>query len=134
MDVTTYLILNKKKYFAIAEEYIELQQRFKTETFYETLSLFMKLVGNLIISFLWKSNSMSIALTLYRMVEDWKEYIRYRSLQSDLSEWKRIVHSTGGPIISTNDPMFQPYVYAHTMQVYHDALFGLTEKGAKCIE
>jgi len=85
MDVTAYLILNKKKYFAIAEEYIELHQRFKTETFYETLSLFMKLIGNLLISFLWKSNSMSLALTLYRMVEDWKEYVRYRSLQSEVS-------------------------------------------------
>ena len=129
-----YLILNKKNYFARADEYVNLKQRFKTETFYETLSLFMKLIGNLLLSFLWKSNSMSVALTLYRMMEDWKEYLRYLTLKSEISTWKDLIHSVGGPFISTNDETYQAYIYADGMQRYHNALFGLTEKGAKCIQ
>ena len=132
--ISQYLILNRQNYFAIAEEYTQLKQLFKTETFYEKLSLFMKLAGNLLMSFLWKSSSISLALTCYRLAEDWKQYIRYLELKTRLHEWKEIVHSAGGPFISTNDETYQSYVYADGMQRLHTALFGLTEKRAKRLQ
>lgn len=132
-DLTQYLILNNTNYFAIAEEYIQLQQLFKTETFFEKLSLFMKLVGNVILSFLWKSSNLSLALTFYRAVDDWKQYMRYKNLKTKVEEWKQIVHSVGGPFISTNDELYQPYVYADGLQRLHTSLFGLRKERAKCL-
>lgn len=126
-----YLILNNTNYFAEAEEFVDLTQRFKTDTFYEMLSVFMKLIGNLLLSVLWKSSTLSLAFTVYRMVEDWKQYLRYRTLQSRLLEWKEVVRSAGGPFISTNDETYHAYVYADGMQRLHNHLFGLSKKRAE---
>lgn len=128
---TQYLILNHTDYFADAEMYIEYHQRFKTDTFYETFGLFMKLVGNLLLAFLWKSSAMSLAFTLYRTVEDWKEFLCYKSLQSHVQQWREIVQSVGGPFIVTNDEMYQPYVYADGMQRIYTRLFGLSKERTK---
>lgn len=130
-QISQYLILNNTNYFADAEEYIQLNQLFKTETFYEKLSVFMKLIGNLLVSILWKSQALSMAFTVYRMVDDWKQYVRYCILQKRLREWKEIVRSVGGPFISTNDETYQPYVYADGMQRLHSSLFGLSKERAK---
>lgn len=129
--ISQYLVLNNTNYFADAEEYIQLHQLFKTETFYEKLSLFMKLIGNLLLSILWKSQAMSMAFTVYRMVSDWREYLHYRELRRRLYEWKDVVHSVGGPFISTNDETYHPYVYADGMQRLHTALFGLPKERTK---
>lgn len=118
----------------MAEEYIQLAQLFKTETFYEKLNLFMKLAGNMLLTILWRSQSLSIALTLYQTFDHWKQYVRYLDLKEQFHEWKNIVRSAGGPFISTNDELYQPYVYADGMQRLHNSLFRLTEKGAKCLE
>lgn len=133
-SISSYLILNNTNYFAVAEEYIQLKQLFKTETFYEKLSLFMKLLGNLLLSILWKSQAMSMALTVYRMVSDWKQYIHYLEIRKKIHEWKEIVHSAGGPFISTNDDVYQSYVYADGMQRLHNNLLGLPKERAKRIE
>ena len=133
-QVSQYLILNKKNYFALADEYITLHSLFKTESLYEKLNLFMKLIGNILMLFVWKSSSIGLTMTLYRASADWVEYIRYLKLKSQIHEWKNIVHSTGGPFISTNDDTYHAYVYADGMQRLHNNLFGLTEKGTKCLK
>ena len=132
--ISQYLVLNNTNYFADAEEYIQLHQLFKTETFYEKLSLFMKLLGNLLLSILWKSQALSMSFTVYRMVEDWKQYIRYLTLRKKIHEWKEIVHSVGGPFISTNDDVYQPYIYADGMQRLHNNLLGLSKERTKRLE
>jgi hypothetical protein len=132
--ISQYLILNNTNYFAIAEEYIQLKQLFKTDTFFEKLSVFMKLIGNLLMSILWKSHSLSLAMSVYRAFEDWKQYIRYRSLKSKIHEWKKIVQSVGGPFISTNDETYHAYVYADGIQRLHTSLFGLSKERAKRLE
>ena len=126
-----YIVMNKKNYFAIAEEYVQLKQLFKTDTFYEKLSLFMSLVGNVIMSILFKSNSMSLALTCYQTFEKLRQYTKFLGLKKQVTEWKEIVQSVGGPFISTNDETYHAYVYADGMQRLHDDLFGLTKKGPK---
>jgi hypothetical protein len=83
----------------------------------------MKLVGNLLLSLLWKSQPMSIGLTLYRAFEDWKQYLHYLDIKRQIHEWKELVHSAGGPYISTNDEMYQSYIYADGMQRLHNSLF-----------
>lgn len=121
--VGQYLVLNKKNYFAIADEYVTLKQLFKTDTIYEKLGLFMKLIGNILLTLLWKSQPLSIGLTLYRAFQDWKEFIHYLDIKRQIHEWKEIVHSVGGPYISTNDEMYLSYVYADGMQRLHNSLF-----------
>jgi hypothetical protein len=130
-SISRYLILNNTNYFAIAEEYIELNQLFKTETFYEKFGLFMKLIGNLILALVWKSQPLSMSFTMYRMVEDWRQYLRYLEIHRRIREWRNIVHSAGGPFISTNDDLYQPYIYADGIQRLHNNLFGLTKERAK---
>jgi hypothetical protein len=132
--ISSYLILNKKDYFGIAEEYIQLHQLFKIDTFYEKLNLFMKLIGNLVFSFLWKSHILSTCLTLYKTITEWKQFMRYTQIKQEIKEWKSLLTSIGGPYISTNDETYQSYVYADGMQRLHNQLFGLTEKGAKCLK
>jgi hypothetical protein len=132
--VSQYLVLNNTDYFREADEYIQLHQLFKTETFYEKFGLFMKLIGNLILAFVWKSQALSMSFTIYRMVEDWKQYIRYLEIRSKIREWKELVRSVGGPFISTNDPTYQCYVYADGMQRLHNRLFGLSKECAKRLQ
>ena len=133
MTAVTYILLNKRDYFKMAEEYINLKPLFKTDTFYEKLGLFMKLGGNLILSWMFGSSPMSMALSLYQCLDVWKQYIHYLDLKHHVSTWREIVHSLGGPFISTNDETYQAYVYADGIQRYHNSLFGLTKKGAKCL-
>lgn len=133
-SISSYLILNKKNYFALAEEYIGLQQLFKTDTFYEKLSLFMELAGSFLMSLMFRSSSMSLAFSFYKTFTKWKEYVRYFNLKQQISEWKNLIKSVGGPYISTNDETYLPYVYADGMQRLHNRLFGLSKESAKCIQ
>jgi hypothetical protein len=133
-SITQYLILNNTNYFAKAEQYIQLHQLFKTDTFYEKLSLFMKLIGNIILSIVTKSQPLSLAFTIYKMVQDWLEYIKYIEVRQQIRDWKKIVRTTGGPFISTNDETYLSYVYADGMQRLQNQLFGLTKKSAKRLE
>ena len=121
--ISEYLVLNNKNYFAIADEYVNLKPLFKTDTFYEKLSLFMKLIGNLLLTIVWKTQPMSIGLILYRLYDDWKQYLHYLDIKRQIHEWKELVHSAGGPYISTNDDTYQSYVYADGMQRLHNSLF-----------
>lgn len=94
----------------------------------------MKLLGNLLLAILWKSQPLSMSFTIYRMVEDWKQYIRFLEIRKKIHEWKELVRSVGGPFISTNDDLYQPYVYADGMQRLHNNLLGLTKKRAKSLQ
>lgn len=129
-----YLVLNKKNYFAMAEEYINLKPLFKIDTFYEKLSLFMKLIGNILLTIIWKSQPLNIGLTIYQAFNDWKQYLHYLDLKKQINEWKELVHSAGGPYISTNDETYQSYVYADGMQRLHNSLFGFSKESTKCLK
>ena len=132
-SLTQYLLVHHE-FFARAEEYIQLTQRFKTETYSETLSLCMTLGGELVLSCLMKASGMSLALVLYKTCMAWIEYIRYLGLRADIAAWRAFIHANGGPYISTNDETYLPYVYADAMQRYHNRLFGLPKKGTKRFE
>lgn len=127
-------MLNKRNYFAMAEEYVNLKPLFKTDTFYEKLGLFMKLIGNVILAWFMGSSPTSMVLSLYQCLDVWKQYIRYLDLKEHVTTWKKLVQSKGGPFIVTNDETYQAYVYADGIQRLHNSLFGLTEKGAKCLQ
>ena len=48
--IYSYLILNNKKYFSLADEYVELERIFKKETFLEKASLWVDMIIHPIIA------------------------------------------------------------------------------------
>jgi len=119
--VYSYLILNNKKYFSIAEEYIELERIFKKETLFEKASLWVDMVIHPIIAFvtlILRKQNLDIfsVLTIQKTIRIWTDWFRYLTLGYETREWIDIVRSVGGPFISTNDPTYHMYVYADGMQ------------------
>jgi len=133
-----YLILNRRDYFAIAEEYVMLNQIFQRETFLEKLSLWVDMLIYpvfLIVSIFLHKQEFSIftVMTIHKVVSLWTDWIRYLELQYETHEWMNIVRSNDGPFISTNDPKYHMYVYADGMQRLNNAFPVLTKKGAKSL-
>ncbi len=128
IEVNQYLILNKKKYFAIAEEFIKLTQIFKNQTLFEKLNFWIDMIIYPIltlISIVQYNQKLGVFKIIYihKAVTKWQQYFRYLELKSEIDEWKLIIESTGGPVISTNDDTYQTYVYADAIQRLHDKLF-----------
>ena len=140
LQTKQYLILNKKNYFALADEFVTLHQLFKQDTLFEKLNFWIDLILYplyTLISILFFKQELGVftIMTVHKTVSKWQEYLRYLELESETREWKRIVQSVGGPFISTNDEMYHIYVYADGMQRLHDDLFRspllLTKKRSK---
>ena len=124
----SYLILNKKNYFKIADEFVTLHQLFKTETFFEKVNfwidLFIYPLYTLISILVFKEElGVFTMMSVQKTVSKWQQYLRYMELKYETDEWKAIIQSVGGPFISTNDEMYHMYVYADGMQRLHDNLF-----------
>lgn len=141
LEINQYLILNKKRYFSIAEEFVKLDQLFKLETLFEKVTFWIDMIIYPIytlFSTLLYSQTLGILtiMSIHKTVTKWQQYFRYVELKSEITIWKEIVRSVGGPFISTNDDTYHSYVYADGMQRLHDSLFGkralfLTKEGTK---
>ena len=141
--VIQYFILNNTSYFAIAEEYVGLQETFIKETLVEKLFLWVDMFiypAYILISTVLYNQTLSLMTiaSIHKTVTIWLQYLKYRTLSRKIHEWTNIVRSVGGPFISTNDPTYHVYVYADGMQRLHDLLFGtrhthsvLAKKGTK---
>jgi len=137
--INQYLILNNSNYFAVAEEFTMLEQLFKKDTAFEKLNFWIDMVIYPIItliSIIVYNQQMGVftIISIHKTVSKWQKYIRYLQLKSDTDEWKAIIHSIGGPIISTNDDTYLMYVFADAMQRLRNRLFPiLTKKGTKSL-
>jgi hypothetical protein len=143
IEISQYLILNKKRYFSIAEEFVNLEKLFKLETLFEKVTFWIDMVIYPIytfISILFYHQQLGIMtiISIHKTVTKWQQYFRYLEIKAEIAEWKAIVRSAGGPFISTNDDTYHSYVYADGIQRLHDSLFGssafvFTKEGAKCL-
>ena len=91
--INQYLILNKKKYFSIAEEFITLTQLFKNETLFEKLNFWIDMVIYPIltlISIIRYNQKLGVFKIMYihKAVTKWQQYFRYLELKSEIDEWK----------------------------------------------
>ena len=135
--VNQYLILNNFDYFAVAEEFVVLDQLFKQDTVFEKLNFWIDMVIYPIInliSIIVYNQRMGVftIMSIHKTVTKWQQYLRYLQLKAVTSEWKEIVNSTGGPSISTNDDIYIMYVFADAMQRLRNRLFPIfTKKGTK---
>jgi hypothetical protein len=128
LEINQYLILNKKRYFEIAEEFVNLGQLFKLETLFEKLSFLVDMIIYplyTLFSIVIYNQRMGIftIMSIHKTVTKWQQYFRYVQLRTEINEWKSIVMSVGGPFISTNDDTYNSYVFADGMQRLHDSLF-----------
>ena len=126
--ILSYLILNNKNFFSIAEEYVELEQIFKKETFFEKMSLFVDMILHPLISIAMtfmrgQTIDIFLVLTIQKTIQLWVDWFRYLALTYETREWVDVVRSAGGPFISTNDPTYHMYVYADGMQRLQNNLF-----------
>jgi len=127
-DFITYMILNNKPYFKLADEFVTLEQRFKKESRFETLMLWVDMLLYPIytlcsILFFGKRMDIFTILSAQKTFTIWTDWVRYKQLQREIHEWTKIVRSVGGPFISTNDETYHVFVYADGMQRLYDDLF-----------
>jgi hypothetical protein len=125
--VIQYFILNNTSYFAIAEEYVRLQETFIKDTFIEKLFLWFDMFifpAYLVISTILYNQVLSLMTiaSIHKTVSIWLQYLKYRKLSRKIHEWTNIVRAVGGPFISTNDAKYHVYVYADGMQRIQNAL------------
>jgi hypothetical protein len=138
VNIDQYLILNNCNYFAIAEEFTLLTQLFKMDTGFEKLNFWIDMIIYPIITFISiiiyneKIGIFSI-VSIHKTVSKWQKYLDYLLVKTKINEWKEVIKSTGGPVISTNDDKYIAYVYADGMQRLHNRLFPtfFTKKSSK---
>lgn len=119
-----YFIRNAKEYFVLAQDYVTLSHVFDSPDYWTYLDFFFPfiLIGMWVVS--GEIDFMSLT-SLFRSFSLWYDYFRYRTLKSEIHEWSQIIDAVGGPFISTNDPIYQSYVYADGMQrIFSDVTRG----------
>jgi len=102
------LKIQKKPYFAMSEEYINLREKLSwynliDMVFYPLYILFTEFTPMCVFG-------------LLRGIQKWVEFIRYIELEQEVFNWGILVKGLGGPWISTNNGKYHPYVYADGME------------------
>jgi hypothetical protein len=110
--------LDKKDYFKLTFEYIELKQVFLVDDFMDKIVLFIDMIIQPLYIF-YKICSLEFSLldslSLMKSYELWISYIRFVELRSLIKEWKFMVQLVNGPWISCNDSLYHELVYADAM-------------------
>ena len=111
-----YFLFNAKKYFVEADEFVELAKTFMDISWWTILDMLFPIVG-IVHCIVTKSlPDIFFVLSVYKSVQLWIQLFRFYELKRQIIEWREIVNATGGPFISTNDPMYMSYVFADGMQ------------------
>lgn len=105
--------------FEVAERYIQLRRKFKTDTWIETITHMNDLVVSPFISvFLMLTGRASLIFvltTILEMYKLFKEYYEYSVLRYKVQWMYIMTMGYGGPQITTNDSEYLPYVFADKM-------------------
>jgi Na+-translocating ferredoxin:NAD+ oxidoreductase RnfG subunit len=124
----TQIILNKVDYFETAEIYAQLSKKFNPDGYLGIISLWVEMIISPIVTFVMaiynqEAPGIFSMLSLHKTITLWQEWFEYQTVKKHVHGWMNIVRSIGGPFISTNDPDYQAYVYADTMQRIHYSFF-----------
>jgi hypothetical protein len=114
--INQYLILNDRNYFALAEEYVRLDQIYNKEGIGKIMLIIDMIIYPLVMLFYGQDITIFTVMSIHKTVTMWIDWINYYQLSYEVAEWKKFVQSAGGPFISTNDPTYHIYVYADGMQ------------------
>ena len=120
------ILLQPNNYFKLVEEFTNLQKVFSCESLYDKIMLWFEMVISPLITIFQSITSGSLPIFsfmgLQKTFQLWKDWFRWKEIQSMLREWISIVKSVGGPYISTNDPDYHMFVYADAMVRIHEGL------------
>lgn len=124
----TQVILNDSDYFGIAEAYTELHKKFNPDGYLGIISLWVEMVISPLVMFVMmimnqEPPGIFNMLSIHKTITLWQDWFEYHDLRRHVHRWMNIVRSIGGPFIATNDPSYQAYVYADTMQRIYYSFF-----------
>lgn len=122
-----YVLLNNKTYFADADRFINLHEKFTPETIIGKVSLWIDMIVSPLVSiiqflFFGKKFDIFTVVSIHKTISIWLDWFQWKELQTTIREWIRIIRSIGGPFIGCNDAKYHMYVYADGMQRVHDTL------------
>ena len=127
-NICSHLVLRPGTYFEDADNYVRLRKIYSPDDFLSKISIWFEMIVSpliTIVSSIYSSELPGVfsLLGFYKCVWLWIEWIVYKDLAHEVSLWVHHVRSIGGPFISTNDPNYQSFVYAHAMQDLHYSFF-----------
>lgn len=127
-NIYSHVMLRDGKYFEDADEYVRLHKIYNPSDFLSKISIWIEMIVSplmTIISSIYYAELPGVfsAIGFYKCFWLWLEWFSYKDLSAEVSEWTKHVREMGGPFISTNDPKYQAFVYAHTMQQAHYSFF-----------
>ena len=106
--------------FKVAERYIQLRKTCAPESWADTISLMSDMIIMPIITlfliFLHVADPMMIATTLLKTYQVWRDYTEYVDLRFQVQSMLVHCQRVGGPFITTNNPLYMPYVFADAVQ------------------
>jgi len=106
--------------FKVAERYIQLRKTCTPESWADTVTLIsdMNLIPiiTLYLVFLHVFDTMMISTTLLKTYQVWRDYTEYVDLRFQVQSMFVHCQSVGGPFITTNNPLYMPYVFADAVQ------------------
>lgn len=115
-NLTKYLLWNAKDYFKEAESFVQLTNKFLEPSIFLWFEMILQpiiLIATCI--YTRKLPDVLSLLGLIKTVSLWNEWVEYKNVRSNFTQWKQIVDTVGGPFISTNDNDYLAYVYADGM-------------------
>lgn len=108
------------KPFQVAERYIQLRKICAPASWADTVSLVSDMIIMPIITFflifLRVADPMTIATTFLKTYQVWKDYTEYIHLRFQVQLMFVYCQAVGGPFITTNNPLYMPYVFADAVQ------------------
>jgi hypothetical protein len=121
-------------YFALADEYVNLKQKFDCEDTISWLYLWFDMLLYpiyIVIRLCMQDYSMMSVITLVKTYQLWIDWFRLRELEERVESWKMTVRSLGGPWIASNNPELHTFVYADGMERIHESLKPKYKKKSK---
>ena len=128
LSTANYFVLNSESFFQKAEEFVVLQQRFIKESLFDKIMLWFDMVISPILTLIscivsGELPSVFTILGIHKLFSTWLDWFYFKSLASEIQEWRRLVKGVNGPFISTNDPLYHVFVYADGMERLRSSLF-----------
>jgi len=128
INTISHVIQRPGTYFEDADNYVRLHKIYSPDDILSKISIWIEMIISPLMTIISSFYNQELPgllslIGIYKTVWLWIEWVIYKDLSSEISQWTKHVREMGGPFISTNDPSYQAYVYAHTMQQIHYSFF-----------
>jgi hypothetical protein len=102
--------------FESAERYIQLRSKYVPQSWGDTVlrvqDLILAPMLVLVLTLTGKGDLSMLVTTLYRTYQSWSEWFELTTLRFEVQRMYLTAMKAGGPFITTNDPLYMPYVWA----------------------